>query len=300
MAIKQLELNLIPQLRKQAVAAKRRVLSRVLEGSWTALLKGRGMEFAGFRQYTYGDDASRIDWNATLRTKEVLVREFEEYKTVNVFFVLDLSDSMLFTRQAKLKCEFAAELMFNLSTAIVDAGDSVGYVLFSDRIIAKRFPSLGRDVIYRLAQDLSDGRNYGGKREFKLAMRLVNSLLHQRSLIIIISDFIDLPEGWERYIKMFSMQYDLIGIMVRDPHDSQLPDLGLQMEVQDPSNPQERLLIDAKQYAAAYAAEVEREERYVREVFEKAKAGFLRVEPSQETFDILIQYFRRRTSQVKS
>jgi hypothetical protein len=99
---------------------------------------------------------------------------------------------------------------------------------------------------------------------------------------------------------MFSMQYDLIGIMVRDPHDSQLPDLGLQMEVQDPSNPQERLLIDAKQYAAAYAAEVEREERYVREVFEKAKAGFLRVEPGQETFDILIQYFRRRTSQVKS
>jgi len=122
MPIKQLDLISCRKLRKTEVAAKRRVLSKVLEGSWIALLKGRGMEFAGFRPYTYGDDASRIDWNATLRAKEVLVREFEEYKTVNVFFLLDISDSMLFTSQKKLKCEYAAEMMFNLATAIVRRG----------------------------------------------------------------------------------------------------------------------------------------------------------------------------------
>lgn len=299
MPVKQLDIDLNPQRRKSEVAAKRRVLSRILEGSWTAFLKGRGMEFAGFRQYTYGDDASRIDWNATLRAKEVLVREFEEYKTVNVFFLFDVSDSMLFTSSTKLKVEHAAELLFNLATAIVDAGDSVGYALFTNRIVAKQFPGIGRDVIYHLAQDLSNGKNYGGKRDFKQVMRLVNGLLHQPSLIILISDFIDLPEGWERYIRMYSMQYDIIGIMVRDPHDSTLPDVGLQVLVQDPASSGEQLLIDLKQYAARYAEETTREEQYIRSVFEKAKAGFLKIETDTDPFDTLTQYFRKRARLVK-
>src|SRR5512141_1488904 len=107
MPVKKLDLNLIPMLKQREVRAKRKVLARMLEGSWTALLKGRGMEFAGFRKYTYGDDASRIDWGASLRAKETLIREFEEYKSVNVLFLMDMSNTMLFTSQRKLKAEYA-------------------------------------------------------------------------------------------------------------------------------------------------------------------------------------------------
>ncbi len=299
MPIKELDLDLKPLLKDQDIRAKRNVLSRVLEGSWTALLKGRGMEFAGFRQYTYGDDASRIDWSATLRAKEVLVREFEEYKTVNVFFLLDVSDSMLFTSQEKLKCEYAAELLFNLATAISDAGNSVGYALFADRILAKQFPGLGREVIYRMVQDLQDGRNYGGRSDFKQAMSLVNSLLGQKSLIVLISDFIALPEGWERYVQMFSVRYDLIGIMVRDPHDFRLPREGLQVVVRDPQEPGEGLLVDLQEYARLYEEEVAREEARIASVFEKARANFLKIETGQEPFDALIRFFRRRAKMIR-
>lgn len=299
MPVKELNLDLVPQLKKVDIRAKRRVLSRILEGSWTALLKGRGMEFAGFRQYTYGDDASRIDWNATLRAKEVLVREFEEYKTVNVFFLLDVSDSMLFSSLEKLKCEYAAEVMFNLATAIADAGDSVGYALFNDTIVAKQFPGMGREVIYRMAQDLMKGDNYGGLSDFKNVMGLVNSLLQQRSLIILISDFIALPEGWERYIMMFAQEYDLIGIMVRDPHDYALPLEGMQAVVRDPNAQDETLLIDVKQYAAAFKEEVEKEEQYIKRVFEKAKAGFLKISTEQNSFDLLTHYFRKRATIIR-
>lgn len=293
MPIKELDLNLMPVLKAVDIRAKRRVLSRVLEGSWTAMLKGRGMEFAGFRQYTYGDDASRIDWNATLRAKETLVREFEEYKTVNVFFLLDVSDSMLFTSQQKLKCEFAAELLFNLATAIADAGENVGYALFSHHIVAKQMPGLGRELIYRMVQDLENGEHYGGRSDFKKVMTLVNSLLRQKSLIILISDFIALPDGWEKYVQMLSMRYDLIGIMVRDPHDFSLPKEGLEVVVRDPQS-NDRLLIDLKQYAAAFEAEVREEEEYIKNVFEKSRAHFLKITTEQTPFDTLISFFRKR------
>ncbi len=299
MPIKELDLDLKPVLKNADVRARRRVLSRVLEGSWTALLKGRGMEFAGFRQYTYGDDASRIDWNATLRAKEVLVREFEEYKTVNVLFLMDVSDSMLFTSQPRLKCEYAAEIMFNLATAIADAGDNVGYAIFSDHIIAKQLPGLGREVVYRLAQDLMNGEHYGGGSDFKQVMNLVNSMLHQRSLIILISDFIGMPQGWERYIQMFSTRYDLIGVMVRDPHDFQLPHAGVQLVLRDPNVKDDTLLVDVKQYAEAFNEEAKREERYIESVFEKAKGGFVKIDTSKDPFDKLIAYFRKRAKIIK-
>src|SRR6056297_3073432 len=123
MHVKQLDLDLLPQLKDVELRAKRRVLSRVLEGSWSTLLKGRGMEFAGFRKYTYGDDASMIDWGATLRSKDTLIREFEEYKNITVFLLLDVSDSMLFASDKKTKAEFGAELVFSLAAAIMDNSD---------------------------------------------------------------------------------------------------------------------------------------------------------------------------------
>lgn len=300
MPIKELDLDLMTRLKNTDAKAKRRVLSMVLEGSWSALLKGRGMEFAGFRQYTYGDDASRIDWNATLRAKETLVREFEEYKTVNVLMLLDVSDSMLFTTTSHLKAEYAAQVTFDLAASIIEAGDNVGYAVFSDRIIVKELPGLGREILYRLSQALMKGENYGGKSDFKQVMTLVNSLLSERSLIILISDFIGLPEGWERYIRMLGGRYDLIGIMIRDRHDYELPFEGLQVVVTDPTERGERLLVDVKQYAAEYRRYVEKEERYIRNVFEHAKAGFLKLENGEEPLDRLVDFFRKRVKMVRS
>lgn len=298
MPIKQLELDLIPQLHKVEIRAKRKILSRVLEGSWVSLLKGRGMEFAGFRSYTYGDDASRIDWNASLRANETLVREFEEYKTVNVFFIIDISDSMLFTSTEKLKCEFAAEMAFNLAAAIIDSGNSVGYAIFSDQVHAKQFPSIGREVIYRMATDLQKEKFYGGKRNFKHAMNMIKSFLTQRTLIILVSDYIDLPENWERYINYFATENDLIGLMVRDPNDSKLPPDGMQALISAPSDKAELLLVDLKQYEKAYQLEVQREEKYISMIFEKRRAGFLKVDSQKDPYDQLIRYFKRRSKLV--
>jgi len=93
------------------------------------------------------------------------------------------------------------------------------------------------------------------------------------------------------------MQNDLIGLMVRDPHDSHLPELGLQVMIRDPQDVNEQLLIDLRQYAEAFAEEAEAEERYVRSIFDKAKASFLKIETNQEPFDLLAHYFKNgRTS----
>ncbi|RME31902.1 DUF58 domain-containing protein [Candidatus Woesearchaeota archaeon] len=298
MAIKELLVEIGPAWSPADVKAKRRVLSKTLEGSWSTLYKGRGMEFAGYRQYVYGDDASKIDWHATLRAKTTLVREYEEFKTVNVYFLLDVSDSMLFTTQEKLKCEYAAEMLYHFAYAIVDLGDAVGYALFNDDIIASHYPSIGTELLFRLERDLLNGENYGGGIDLKRVLLTVNGMMAERVLFVLISDYLNLPEGWEEYVKMLAVEHDLIGIMVRDPRDHVLSDERLQAIVEDPTT-EERLLIDTKQYADLYEMEVTKEEAYIANVFTKARAGFLKMDTTKDALTQLIRYFQKRMRLVR-
>jgi uncharacterized protein (DUF58 family) len=299
MHVKKLDLNLIPQIKSKELRAKRRVLSRTLEGGWTALLKGRGMEFAGFRVYQYGDDASRIDWGASLRSKDILVREFEEYRNVNVLFLVDVSNTMLFSSQRKLKAEFAAELAFNLALSVLDNGDSVGYALFADDLIAKELPGVGRGIVEGFASVLSDPRNYGGGKNFSKVITSLNTMLKQRALIIIISDFIGMPDGWERYVKMVAEKFDLIGIMVRDPRDRAFPETGSQFLLEDPFSG-ECAFVDVKDAKLLFERQVQEDEAHIKQVFDTARAGFVAVTTdAQDMFAPVLAYFRRRSGVVR-
>jgi len=298
MRIRKLDLNLIQQLHAKEVIARRRVLSHVLEGSWAALLKGRGMEFAGFRQYTYGDDASRIDWGASLKSKETLIREFEEYKSVNVLFLIDVGDTMCVTSTRKLKCEHAAELVFLLAAAILDNGDGVGYAMFTDRIVSRANPLLDREILTKMAAGLSDPRNYGGRKDLAGVTGLVDATLKSRALIILVSDYLSLGEGWERGVRALAQRHDLIGIRILDPRDQDLPTVGSQFLLEDPATG-ETLLIDVPRVRVAYAAETKREEGYLKGVFHASKAGLVTVRTDGDMVQPILAYFRRRTAIIR-
>jgi uncharacterized protein (DUF58 family) len=298
MPVKKLDLDLIPQLRAKEVKAKRKVLARILEGTWTALLKGRGMEFAGFRNYTYGDDASRIDWGASLRAKDTLIREFEEYKSVNVLFVIDVSNTMLFASTKKLKAEYAAELSFNFAVAILDNGDSVGYALFNTQVVSHSLPAIGKQAVYDFSSALSNPKNYGGNKDLKTVVLTIDAMIKQRALIIIVSDFIGMQPGWERYIRILAEKFDLIGIMVRDPRDRSLPDNGSQFILQDPFS-DEKLYVDVNEYKQVFEDAVREEEAYIKGVFDAAKAGFVSVTCGEDMLRPVTDYLKRRSKIVK-
>jgi len=298
MPIKELKIDLTPHLRKVKLKARRDVLNKILEGNWTTLFKGQGLEFAGYRAYTYGDDASKIDWGASLRAHETLVRELEEYHSFNVFFLVDVSDSMLFSSTGVLKAEYAAEMVFSLCYAVMQAGDAIGLGMFTSKLVAKIPPSVGKGVYYRIMRELSNPKNYGGDFDFTKIIQYVTAFLKERSLIFIVSDFIGLNEGWNRYLNILAGKYDIIGIMVRDPRDYEMPDSGGQFLVEDPYS-HEKLYIDAQQYARIYAAETRKETEFIRRSFEKAKLGFIGLRTDQDFQEPIMNYFRKRLSLVK-
>lgn len=276
MAIKELHLNLIDKRHGVDIRGRREILSRAVEGNWATMFKGRGMEFTGFRSYNFSDDASMIDWKATLRAKQTLIREYEEFKNFNVIFALDVSNSMLFSTGKKFKAEFGAELVYSLSQAAFDSGDAIGLAMFSDKLIANIQPSFGTGMKNRFELTLGNSQYYGGQKNLKKSLLELDSVLRDKAIIVLVSDFLGLSEDWEKYISMLSHRHMVIGIMIRDVRDRELPRFSGQYFLKDP-NTQETMYVDPTDFARKYKELSKQNEDYVRSVFKKLRSGCLLV-----------------------
>ena len=293
MPIEELKVDLTPRMRKSEIYARRSILSRTLVGSWATTFKGHGIEFAGYRAYQYGDDASMIDWRASLRSSQTLVREFEEYKSFSVFVLVDVSNSMLFTSEEKLKAEYAAELGYSIAEGVLRGGDAVGLSLFSSRLIDPVYPNIGSGMLERISKPLLESKNYGGNKDIKKVLNETRYFLKSNAVLILISDFIGMTPGWERYIQMMSRNFEIIGIMLRDPRDRFLPKGAGQYAIEDPFS-DDYMYIDVNHFAQEYKDLVLKEEHKIQRVFEHVKGGFAIVQTDQDFNGPLETLFRKR------
>lgn len=294
MGLRELKVDLAPGLQKLEIFSRRDILSRTMEGEWSAVFKGRGIEFAGFREYAYGDDASLIDWKASLRAKKTLIREFEEFKNFTVFILFDISDKMLFSSNDKLKCEYAAELIYVLADAINKAGDSVGMAMFNDNVINTVMPNIGAFVVKNIKSNILNKEYYGGGFDFKKALLMSRSLLNSKAVLIIVSDFLGLPEKWEQYVQMLSNDFEQIAIVVRDPRDRELPDTGGQFMLKDPLKGK-NIYIDVNQYRDEFKNIVLEQEKQLEQTFKRNKGDYLLLSTDQDYLPKLISFFQRRS-----
>ena len=199
------------------------------------LFRGKGIEFAGLREYVPGeDDANRIDWRASIRSQSLYVREYEEERDLDVFILLDTSSSMLFGSTGNLKSEYAAIVAGVLAYAGIDSGDNVGFGMFNNSMVSFMEPSNDVFHYYKILELLTDDKMYGGKANLKLALDKITASLSPRTFMFIISDFLGLDKGWERSLKMVSHKLEkVLGIMVKDIRDLELPSSGY-MRFRDP------------------------------------------------------------------
>ncbi|MFF3440501.1 DUF58 domain-containing protein [Streptosporangium sp. NPDC002721] len=77
-----------PFLSRKHLPAK---LSRLreLEGRHPSMIRGQGTEFDSLREYVVGDDVRSIDWRATARRNDVVVRTWRPERDRRVLIVLD-------------------------------------------------------------------------------------------------------------------------------------------------------------------------------------------------------------------
>lgn len=294
--MEKLKLNLAPLIKEMEVFTKKGFFAGFV-GEYLSAFKGRGLEFTGFKDYDQSDDASSIDWKASLRASKLLVRELVEERNLNVMFLFDVSSSMSFASVEKLKNEYAAELIATLSFAILNAGDAVGLIMFTDKIVKYLPPRLGSSQYYLILRALSDPKLYDGKYDISKVLSFVGGVLRSKSIVILVSDFIGLKGEWKQSLTMTGTKYELIGMMIRDPGDNLMPDVG-QVVISDPFSEKE-VVVNTSEVRKGYNEFTKRQVIEVGDAFKRTGSDFVHLTTDKSFIKSVTDLFRRRKRKWK-
>ncbi len=150
--------------------------------------KGLGSEFYGMRKYVFGDQFRLIDWKASARSQQLIVKEYESERDITVMIIVDSSNSMAGGAIENTKFEYAIRACMLLTKVALTRRDSVGVFTFSDKKNVQFLkPGKGEDHFYKVLDFVAKIKPEGKNRIVE-AMDYFIRRFQKRSLIFYISD----------------------------------------------------------------------------------------------------------------
>ena len=202
----------------------RRIVDELTGGAYHSVFKGKGMEFNEVREYTPEDDIRAIDWNVTARMGCPYIKKFIEERELTVFLLVDVSGSGDFGSVDQSKNELAAELAALLAFNAIRNNDQVGLLLFSNQDELHLPPRKGRRHVLRLIRELVACERSNRETSIKNALETFMRVAHRRSVVFLISDFID--EGYYQALTIANKKHDMIAIRILDSRELSVSSVG--------------------------------------------------------------------------
>ncbi len=277
---------------RQLEIRTRGLVNQVFSGEYHSVFKGRGMEFSEVREYQFGDDIRAIDWNVTARLNHPFIKVFEEERELTVILMVDLSGSQFFGSQTNLKRDIAVELSAILAFSAMKNNDKVGAILFTDTVEKVIPPRKGQTHALRIVRELLSFEPTSPRTNLRSALQYLNHLQKRRAIVFLISDFMD--SGYEAALRIVGRRHDLVGIVLLDPREQELPQVGL-LTLRDAETGADRVVDTSdRRIRTAYRTSVESMQRERRSLFLKSRLDAVDVRVDQPYLKPLSDFFRRR------
>lgn len=283
--------ELLKQVRQIEIRTKG-LVNQVFSGEYHSVFKGRGMEFSEVREYQFGDDIRNIDWNVTARFGHPFIKVFEEERELTVMLMVDLSGSLMFGSVSKTKQRVAAELTAILAFSALKNNDKVGLILFTDKIEKFVPPRKGNKHVLRIIREVLSFQPEGNATDIGSALEFMNGAIKKRSIVFLLSDFMD--DGYEKILKIVGKKHDLIGVVLDDRRETEIPKLGL-IKLTDAETNQERWL-DTSSRKVQGVLQKRREEMIGKRksLFITSRLDSIYVRTGENYITPLVQFFRLR------
>jgi hypothetical protein len=189
--------------------------------------KNGGIDFRQLRDYVYADDIRSIDWKSSARTQKLVVKEFMELISTEIFLILDLTKS---TNLGVLcpKNELLKKVCYALAWRSLQQKCQTNLAIVREN----EFFVVQLSSEKELSNILSNSADLGFclTKSSKNLPKTLSAFVAQsaRGQLIVISDFLD-----ERLINL-KCHHKVLGIRYRDNHDFKF--LNYPGYVADPEN----------------------------------------------------------------
>ena len=261
---------------------------------YSLILKGQGLEFYAYGDYTKDLDASEIYWKASKRANRLLTRKYQQERNMKTLFVIDVSENMVSGSTPKLKCEYTAEVAGALSSLVISSGDKFGFILFSDKVHEFVPPASGQGQFELFVNGIMKASAYKGYPDFKnLFWFILNYVDKSVSSIIIFSDFLGFDSAVKKDFEEVASQFETMLLMVRDPIDKALPDVSTEVYFED-SKTGEKLLVNPKIAKEFYRRYNEKRDLEFNGLCRKLNVDLLELATDKPFVPTLVSFLKQR------
>ena len=152
---------------------------------------GVGTEFAELREYGIGDDPRLIDWKATARHSQPLVRVLEPEREQTLMILLDRGRLMTARVQGLTRFDWGLNATLSMALAGIARGDRVGIGVFDRSLQTWLAPQGGQAHFHRIIEHLTPIQPDLFESDYLAALTQVAKQQHRRTLIVVITDLVD-------------------------------------------------------------------------------------------------------------
>jgi uncharacterized protein (DUF58 family) len=289
--------ELLKKLRKYEIQIRKAINSQ-MKGDFHSVFKGTGLEFDDVRPYQYGDDIRTIDWNVSAKGHGTFVKTFREEKEQTVFFILDVSASQNIGSEGHTKVDIGREICGVLALAAVKESSHVGLICYSDQRELYIRPTKGVSQAYQIIHGLVNLNTTSLKTNLAKALAFGLNAIKRRSVIILLSDFID--ENYEHNLKALARRHDLVVIHISDKRETRLPKLGI-IPIEDKES-KKTLWVNTSfgDFRKKISERLEERKNTLYKFSRKHQINFISLDTEEDYVPKLLKLFKVRNRTVKT
>lgn len=212
-------LRVLPAFSSRKHLPSRIARLRELDGATSVMVRGQGTEFDSLREYVRGDDVRSIDWRATARRGDVMIRTWRPERDRRVVIVTDSGRTSAARIDDEPRIDTAFESALLLAALATRAGDRIDYLAYDRRVRGRVQGATGPELMSRLVDAMALVDPELIETDWDAIPGQVRQITSQRALVVLQTS-IDAPgaaHGLLAVLPQLTRRHTVVVTSVIDP-----------------------------------------------------------------------------------
>ena len=175
---------------------------------------GHSMEFEHIKEYVVGDDYRTVNWKATARRGTLMVNNYQDEKSQQVFCLIDKGRVMKMPFEGMTLLDYAINASLAMANIAIKKDDKAGLITFQHKINAIVPASKRGAQMYHIMETLYNQKTGYQESDYSVLYNTVKYKITHRSLLILFTNF-ETVSSMERqmpYLKKLAREHLLVVI----------------------------------------------------------------------------------------
>jgi uncharacterized protein (DUF58 family) len=150
---------------------------------------GHSYEFEQIKNYVEGDDYRSVNWKASSRHNTLMVNQYEDEKSQQIYCIVDKSRAMKMPFKGLSLMDYAINTTLAISNIILKKQDKAGLLSFSDVIGTTLKAERDTGQLHRILESLYREKERPVESNYELLYQAVKRLVGARSLLVLFTNF---------------------------------------------------------------------------------------------------------------